>query len=228
MTPCHLIRTLVLSLCLVVFATPAAGAPFELVDIALTSGQTNRPMRISSGGSATLTLGGDQFALAVSLSPIGGFFQPSTDLIPGTAVTVNAGWVGDDATGGFTYQGQTRSLGTGHPGDPGLDVQFRSQPFVVAPLDGSPVVTVPFTVTAGIFATPTNPPFDLHGTGTMTFTLLDAIPDRPSGPVWASGAAQWFVTTPEPLVATPEPPTILLAVTGIALVLAGRSLWRRR
>jgi hypothetical protein len=86
-------------------------------------------------------------------------------------------------------------------------------------LDGSPVAVVPFTVTAGISASPTNPHFDLHGTGTMTFAFLDAFPDRPSGPVWSSGAAQWLVTTP-------EPSAILLAFTALGGL--GVCAWRRR
>jgi hypothetical protein len=218
----RLMRLTLLALCLVgtVFGSTAAAAPFEIVDIELTSGQTSRPMNISSG-SATLTLFGDQFALAVGLSVIGGFIRPSDELIPGTTITVMAGWVGDDATGVFTYQGQTRSLGTGHAGDPILDLQFLSSPFVVPPLDGSPVANVPFTLTTPISPTPTNPAFHLHGTGTMTFTFLGPRPDLPPpfGPAWATGEAQWFVTTP-------EPSAILLAFTALGGL--GVCAWRRR
>src|SRR5262249_38530268 len=98
-----------------------------------------------------------------------------------------------DAPGSLKYGGQTGTWG-GTNG-PSLLVDFLSNPFVVPPLDGSPIVTVPFTLTGGIFGL--QPSLTLQGTGDMTFTFT--APHTPSDSLRGGGNAL-FVVTPEPSV----------------------------
>jgi hypothetical protein len=211
----RLMRRTLLALCLVgtVFGSPAAADLIEL-----TSGQTSQPLP----PVADLTLFGDQFALVARIGIPGGIIFPSAELIVGTTVTVRAAWSGGDAAPGvYTYRGQTVPVGPGAH-EASLYVQFLSNPFVVPPLDGSPVATVPFTLTGIISPTLIpSPRLDLHGTGTMTAMFFGPHPDHPIfGDVWENiGQVQWFVTTP-------EPSAIILVAT--ALGGFGVCAWSRR
>src|SRR5215472_3286356 len=163
--PLATLKATFLALCLVgaLFASPAVA---DSIPIGLTSGQTSRPVYTFMG--AGLTLFGDQFSLMATLFQPGGFVLPGGPYVPGTTITIHAGWSGIDAPGSFTYQGQTVTFG-GING-PSLLVDFLSNPFVVPPLDGSAIVKVPFTFTA---------------------------PHTPSDSLWGGGNAL-FVVTPEP------------------------------
>jgi hypothetical protein len=143
----RLMRLTLLALCLVgtLFGSPAAA---DTIPIEITSGQTDRPVNFSTG--AILNLFGDQFSLTARLFN-GQEFHPQPPYAAGTTIAVDAGWVGNDAPGVFTYQGQTM---TADGFENSLLFEFLSQPFVVPPVDGSPVVNVPFTLIGGIFAPP--------------------------------------------------------------------------
>lgn len=200
-----------LGLCLMglVIASPAVASPIG-IDIDLTSGQTSRPVTPTTG--AILTLFGDDFSLTAAL--FSGFFIPTPPYLPGTTITIHAGWSGLDAPGSFTYLGQSMTFG-GFNG-PGLSVDFLSDPFVVPPVDAVNPLLVPFVFTGTITGLGTGHELDLHGTGTMEFTFTAPF-TRPGGPAWDSGAALFTV---EP---TPEPaPFIFLGVALIGLVIYTR------
>jgi len=191
------------------FGSPAAADPIE---IEITSGQTSRPVNHNIG--AFLNLFGDQFSLTAALFS-GQRFTPNPPYLPGTTIAVDARWSGTDAPGSFTYQGQTVTLGT--PPGPSLVIEFLSDPFVVPPLNGSPVADVPFTLTGGIFNANIQA-FDLHGSGSMMFTFAFPITETPPIPRWDSGTAQFVVTTP-------EPSAIVLVATALGGL--GVGAWRR-
>ena len=211
--PLATLKATFLALCLVgtLFASPAAA---DSIPIGLTSGQTSRPVNTFMG--AGLTLFGDQFSLMATLFQPGGFVLPGGPYVPGTTITIHAGWSGIDAPGSFTYQGQTVPFG-GING-PSLLVDFLSNPFVVPPLDGSPIVTVPFTLTGGIFGL--QPSLALQGTGDMTFTFT--APHTPSDSLWGGGNAL-FVVTPEPSVIV----MVATALGGLGVCAWRRSRFRR-
>jgi len=141
-------------------------------------------------------MSGDQFSLMAVLFSQGGGFSPRCPYPAGATLQVIARWSGIDAPGSFIYQGQTGTFG-GING-PALFVQFVSDPFVVPPVDGSPIVSLPFTLTASIGAAPGQPgPFDLHGVGNMVFTFVTPIHGSPGFPdLWNQGSADFVIATP--------------------------------
>jgi MYXO-CTERM domain-containing protein len=191
-------------LCLltVVLASPAAGQ--TTTDVTITSGQTSRP--VSSTNGAFLTLFGDDFTLTAAL--LSGAFAPPPPYLPGSIMTVRAGWSGLDAPGSFTYLGQTFTFG-GFNG-PGLTVNFLSDPFTVPTFNGTNPSEIPFTLEGAISGFANGDRYNLHGAGTMTFTFTG--PTGTPTTAWMGGNAQ-FTLQPEP---TPEPSPfiVLLAALG--------------
>src|SRR5262249_1050079 len=141
-----------LALCLVgtLFASPAAA---DSIPIGLTSGQTSRP--VNTFMVAGLTLFGDQFSLLATLFPPaafvhrGGLLPPGVPRFPGPTTTIPGGWPAIHAPASSKYRG--KPVPSGGTTGPSLLAAFRSNPFVVPPLDGSAIAKVPFTLTGGIF-----------------------------------------------------------------------------
>jgi len=200
------LRIIVLVLALAALLFPVA-ARADLIELT-SGGATQGPV----GNNFFLAVFGDQFALTANLiqqsNP--GTFPPS-DFFVGRTILVHVGFCCNDAPGSVTYQGHTRRLGDNFPS---LVGSFDSEPFVVPPLTGPAVATVPFTVTASILSVPPEDPFPLalplRGTGLMTFTFLLPFTSPTLGPVWVSSRADFVIMTP-------EPSTWLLVPTGVGL-----------
>src|SRR5262245_22284935 len=150
------LRGIVLVLALAALLFPVA-ARADLIELT-SGGATQGPV----GNNFFLAVFGDQFALTANLiqqsNP--GTFPPS-DFFVGRTILVHVGFCCSDAPGSVTYQGQTRRLGDLGVPFSSLVGAFESEPFVVPPLTGPAVATVPFTVTASILSVPPEDPFPL-------------------------------------------------------------------
>ena len=205
-----------LSMCCVVGLLSTGTATASPIGIELISGATAEALNAST--ASVLNAFGEDFAMTIRLPAASGFFNPSGPYVPGTPISVHAGWSGIDAPGTVTYQGVTYPVGLFN--GPGVLVDFRSDTFTVPPLDGAPVMLVPFTLTGTVFGVPNNGgQLDLHGTGTMEFTFSAPFigPRSPNG-VWDVGKADFTIEQ------TPEPS----AVITLAAALGGLGVMSRR
>jgi hypothetical protein len=204
-----------LSMCCVVGLLFTGTATASPIGIELISGATTNALNAST--ASVWNAFGEDFSMTITLGH-GGFFNPSGPYEPGTPIAVHAGWSGIDALGTITYQGVTYPLGQDR--QPGVLLDFQSDIFTVPPLDGAPVMLVPFTLTGTVFGLPSiGAPVDLHGTGTMEFTFSVPFtgPRSPNG-VWDVGKADFTIEQ------TPEPS----AVITLAAALGGLGVMSRR
>ncbi len=175
----------------------------------------------------TLEIAGDHgFTMFSAVDVAGGIYAPwevcsSPVCGPGAAIPLFAAWSGNDLPGVATLDGNVYPRLGSLSEVQGAAVQFFGQ--ATAPPLGassSAVVTAPFTFT-GFFMQPTGIGFesarhDLVGSGTTTLWLEKNF----EGTTWRAVASRYEF---EPL-ATPEPATVVLLGSGLALAFARRRL----
>jgi hypothetical protein len=202
------------------FATLTAAASARADTIHVTSGA------LQFGSTfGQLSIAGDRgFTLQAGVDITGGIYSPweacsVPACVPGAVIPLFAYWVGNDLPGVATLDGKTYPrLGSLIEIQSAI-AQFNGQ--AVAPPLGagsSAVVSAPFTF-LGLFLQPTDGfevlQHELVGSGTATLWLEKNF----DGTSWrAVGSVYQFEPT-----ATPEPATLALVGSGLALALA----WRR-
>ncbi len=175
----------------------------------------------------TLEIAGDRgFTMFSSVDVTGGIYSPwevcSVPVCaPGTPIPLFAAWSGNDLPGVATLDGNVYPRLGSLSEVQGGAVQFFGQ--ATAPPLGassSAVVTAPFTFT-GFFVQPTGAGFesvrhDLVGSGTTTLWLEKNF----EGTTWRAVASRYQFDQ----LATPEPATLVLVGSGLALAFARRRL----
>jgi hypothetical protein len=161
-----------------------------------------------------------------SLSPVAAYQQCSIRCEPGTTVGLYAYADGLDVRGDVTYLGESFVVGGANPRFIGNMIVEFSGHAVLPPLIGSTAeVTAPFLFEGSIWppVTSTLPAGTLTGGGLATL-VLRAQPVPSIGPGWTFQRLEYlFIEDPS---VVPEPASLLLVGSGIAVLLKTRRVRR--
>jgi hypothetical protein len=204
--------------------------------LGISSKATADPIAITAGsldmnGAGPLSLSGTRgFTFLGSVTAVGGILGVRTSCLPcppGAPITLAAHWLGNDLAGTATLDGVTYpNVGSSAPGHAFGQVTFMGSAGVAPALTGTTATLVaPFTF-EGIFSFPTDTPGSitaehLTGFGTATVVLVR----QPTVTSWFYGGVLYQF---EDASAIPEPTTMLLCGTGLALCALRRRAGRER